>query len=260
MGDEEVSFRIDQDVVGIRDGARGGGHPVGGIAADPGAGNGGDNPARCHLPDPVVVAVGYVEVAGGVEREATWVVDASVLGGALVAGIPGGAGPGDRADRPGRGDLADAMVPGIGNVEVPSRVEGEPHRVPDRGGGGEAAVSGIAPGTISDHGGYNARVDVDLADAMVAAVGEVDVAGSVLRHPTAEKRSQPRLGGRAVVVDVLAGYGDDVARLERRGLGPGRRGREQKQRDREQVEEYYLYPLRHATLLESITLISKLQS
>src|SRR5215218_4933055 len=70
-----------------------------------------------------------------------------------VAPGPGRPAAGDRADDPRRRDLSDALIPAVGDEDVPLLVHGDPIRVPQAGGRGRATVAvepGIAPSPGDD--------------------------------------------------------------------------------------------------------------
>ena len=72
-------------------------------------------------------------------------------------------------------DAADAMVGGVGEVEVAGGVDGEAVRKGESGGGGGAVVSGEGWSAGTGDGGDDAGGGVDAADAVVVGVGEVEV-------------------------------------------------------------------------------------
>ena len=65
-----------------------------------------------------------------------------------VAGEALSAGAGDGGDDSGGGDFADAVVAGVGEVEVVGGVEGEGGGEVELGGGGEGVVAGEAWGAV----------------------------------------------------------------------------------------------------------------
>src|SRR5581483_9366770 len=121
-----------------------------------GAGDRRDRAAGVDLPDALVVAVGDVDVALGVDGHAVGLVEHRLDGRAAVAvgarrGGPvlqravgvGRAAAGERRDRAAAVDLADPLVEGVGDVDV--AVGGEPDGpgVVELGGGGRASVAGV---------------------------------------------------------------------------------------------------------------------
>ena len=77
-------------------------------------------------------------------------------------------------------DLADAVVVAIGDIEVACAVRGYAPGVVQLRDGSQAAVpaeSAVSSGTRD--GGNDACRDIDLADAVVVAIGNIDVACAV---------------------------------------------------------------------------------
>ena len=101
-----------------------------------------------------------------------------------------------------------------------SAMNRSPRRPPQRrgivklGGGGRAAVAAIAAASVAGDGGDDARAGVDLADAVVAGVGDEQVAAGV--HRNADGIVQLGGGGRPAVAAIarssVAGDGGDDAR------------------------------------------------
>src|SRR5207302_3650738 len=130
-----------------------------------------------------------------------------------VAGLAGDARPGDGGDDPGGGvDAADLVVARVGDDQVPVAVEQDALGSVDVGRGGRPAVAVVAVLSALPH---DRRDDVggvvDLADDVVGAVGDVEVA--VGRHRrgvgAAEGglRGRPALAGEVrLAVGVVAGH------------------------------------------------------
>ena len=76
-------------------------------------------------------------------------------------------------------DSTDAVVAGVGEVEVACGVEGESGGKVELSGGCESVVAGEARSTGSCNRGDDARGEVEFADAVIVGVGEVEVAGGV---------------------------------------------------------------------------------
>src|SRR5262249_20669670 len=142
-----------------------------------------------------------------------------------VAAVGARAGAGDGGDDAGRFDhLADAMVVGIGDVDVAAAIDGHPGGVVQHGGGRGTAVAGVAGDTVTGDGDDLAGRFDHLADAAVGRIGDVDVAGAI--HGDV-RRPRQLGGGRDLAVAVVAGgavagQGDDAAgRCDDRGNGVG---------------------------------------
>ena len=102
------------------------------------------------------------------------------MAGPCVAGEALCAGAGDGGDDAGGGvDLADAVVAGVGEVEVAGGVEGEGGGEIELGGGGEGVVAGEAGDAGAGDGGDDAGGEVEFADAVVVGVGDVEIVRGV---------------------------------------------------------------------------------
>src|SRR5207253_1019597 len=84
--------------------------------------------------DAVVVAVGDVEAAGGVEGQAPGCVELGAGGRAAVTAVTGGAVPGHGGDRAAAVDPPDALVAGVGDVHVARGGDDHRLRVLEEGG------------------------------------------------------------------------------------------------------------------------------
>src|SRR5439155_190426 len=109
------------------------------------AGDRRDRPARRQLADLVVVGVGDVDVARAVDRDPFWKVELGGGRGRPVAARRRRARArvavaSDRRDRPARGQLADLVVVGIGDVDVARAVDRDPGWKVELGGGRGRAV------------------------------------------------------------------------------------------------------------------------
>ena len=147
----------------------------------PGPRDRGDRPGGIHLANPVAAGIGDVEIACPVHRHTTG-------GGELRLGrrtpVPAETalpGPRDRGDRPGGIHLADALVEGIGDVEVARPVHRHAMGISELRLGRRTPVPAetarAGPRDRSDRPG-----GIHLADAVVALIGDVEVARPVHRH------------------------------------------------------------------------------
>ena len=87
-------------------------------------------------------------------------------------------------------DLADAVVVGVGEVEVVGGVEGQAGWGVDGGGEGGAVVACVGLGAVSGDGGDGAGGEVELADAVVVGVGDIEI-----RRVGGEGGREAELGG-----------------------------------------------------------------
>ncbi|MNS29471.1 hypothetical protein D3C72_614720 [compost metagenome] len=172
LGDVEVARGIHRQgarvvELGDRAGAVGG-------AGRARAGQGGGGAVRGDLADAVVARVRHVDRAGGVHGHAAGAVELGGGGAALGVARAGAAAEG--ADQAGGRDLADGVVAGVGHVDVARSVHRELVRVVEArrgrdavGQAGDALAGERRVGAVGRH----------AADAVVAAVGHVEVAGGV---------------------------------------------------------------------------------
>ncbi len=93
------------------------------------------------LADAAVVVVGDVEVAGGIEGHANGYAQLRVGRGAAVTREAKAAAAGVGRDGPPGGDLADAIVGDVRDVEVARRIEGHANGVVELRSGRGAAVA-----------------------------------------------------------------------------------------------------------------------
>ena len=90
------------------------------------AGDGGDDAGSVDFADAVVLCVGYVEVVGGVEGEGGREVEVGGGGGVVVTVEAWSRGTSDGGDDTGgEVEFADAVVVGVGDVEVVCAVDCE---------------------------------------------------------------------------------------------------------------------------------------
>src|SRR5580700_3403860 len=75
-------------------------------------------------------------------------------------------------------DLADALVVGIGDVDIAGTVDRDSHWVIELGAGGGSAVAGRAYRAVARDRSDGAG-GVDLADAVVVRVRNIQIAGNV---------------------------------------------------------------------------------
>src|SRR5207249_4556711 len=145
------------------------------------AGVGRDGAPGADLADAAAAAVRDVEIAGGIDGHANGYVELRGGGGAAVAREARRAGAGVGRDGAPGGDLADAAVVVVGDVEVAGGIEGHAIGCGELRGGRGAAVAREATGATTGVGRDGAPGG-DLADAAVVVVGDVEVAGGIEGH------------------------------------------------------------------------------
>jgi hypothetical protein len=219
LGDVDVAVGIEREAARpVQSGLGPGSVGVAGLAvADPG----GDGAVGGDAADGVVGEVGDEEVPGGVDDEVVGVVEQGGLSRAVA--VAGHARTRDRGDRSVGGDPADAVVLGIGHVDVPVGVHADPEGEVESSRGRETVEE--SPDTAAGVGGDGA-VGGDLADAVVLDVGDVEVAGAV----DGAAIGGAEAGGAGGAVDESGGSGagmgadDDQVGEELGGEGDGERG------------------------------------
>ena len=107
-------------------------------------------------------------------------IEGCVQGGTVVALEFGASGTRDGGYDSGiEVDFSDSVVTGVGNVKVVIVVEGESEGRVELGGRSGAAVSGEALIAGPGKGGDDISLDVDLANSVSRAVGDIDVAAAI---------------------------------------------------------------------------------
>jgi hypothetical protein len=183
------------------------GEGAGGGGAE--SGDGGDVAGGVELADAAVASVSEGEEAGGRESGGAGRVERGGGGGAVVAGEALGAVTSDGGDDAGGGiDAADAVVGGVGEVEVAGGVDGEALWEREGGADGRVGVAGEPEGASTGDGGDDAGTGGNAADEMVVGVGEVEVVGGI--EGKALRRVDGGLDSGAVVAgdSLCAGTGD----------------------------------------------------
>ncbi len=141
---------------------------------------------RGHDADAVVVAVGDVKIAGGIEGHAGGFRQVGVDGRAAVSVEGRDIIPGNRRNDAARVHLADHTVSGIGDIHVARAIEGDSIGLVQRSAGGFAAVSGIDFGRAGAGHGGDDTARGNLADPVVVLVDDIDVVAGI--HPEAGRR------------------------------------------------------------------------
>jgi hypothetical protein len=178
IGDIQVAVSIESQAGGKRQLGHGRGAAVAAKTGDSGARKGSDQTVGCDFANAVPGELGDVQVAGGIERQVARREHLRAGGRSAIAGRALAISARVGVDRAGGADAAHAVVAEVGDVEVAVWVDGEAVGKVELCRGGGAAVAAEAGGSHPGHGSDDA-VRVDFADAVVAGVGEVEIAGTV---------------------------------------------------------------------------------
>ena len=141
------------------------------------------------------MSVGDVEVASGIHGDRGRTVQLGAGGRTAVAGVAWRAVARHGGDHPVR-DLADALVMGVGDVEVAGGVHGDALGIGQLGAGGRASIAAEAGRPVSRHQGQDARCAVQSQDAVL--IREEHVARPIGRDVL---RCAAQAGGRSWYID-----------------------------------------------------------
>ncbi len=161
-----------------------------------------DAAAAGHGAQRVVAQVGHPQRAVGGEREVGGSIETRRL--ALAVGPAGAAAAGQRPHPAVRLDHADAVVPGVGHVHPPLRIHRHAHRPVETRLPADAIGE---PGHAVAGQCADVALRGDLADRMVAGIGDIQVAVAVQRQPGGRVE---RGGVPAPVGEALAAAGQHV--------------------------------------------------
>jgi hypothetical protein len=174
--DEEVAGNVEHQTDRVVELGGGGLAAIPGSTGGPGAGHRHDF-AGGDPPHPVVARVGHVDRPAA-DRQPGRRVQLRRGGEAAVSCVTGHPRPGERGDGARWRYLADDVIGVITDEEVAGRVERELYGPGQLGGRRGPAVSCVT-GDPSTGDGGDGPSRVDLADAGVPVVGDVEVAGRV---------------------------------------------------------------------------------
>ena len=184
IGDVQVAGAVQRHADGVGQSRRNGRAAIPSSEAEtPGSCHRGDHSRSVHLADAVVERIGDVQVARSVHRHASGLVQLRRRSRAAVPAAAVSPISRDRGDHSRSVHLADAVVVPIGDVQVAQTVRRHAGGAVQLRRNGRAAVPAEAARPVARHRGDHPR-SVHLADAVVARIGDVQVARAVQRHAT----------------------------------------------------------------------------
>jgi hypothetical protein len=129
-----------------------------------------------HLADPVVKAIGNVDVSGAVDREASGLLQLSTGCGSTVATISTNTVAGNPRDDASRGCyLADDVSGYIGDVDVSGSIYGHSIWGVEFRARRRATISAVTRCSVACDSGNNSGGYLNLANARVVAIGNIDI-------------------------------------------------------------------------------------
>ena len=227
-------------------GGGGGAIGVAGIAVPIGqvrniARQGGDHTRRSDCANQIIETVSHQEVAGTVQRGADGkvkrradprTIGVPAIGATVIAAIGQVINvPRQGGDHPGRGDLADQIVVGVGHKKVAGAIHGQTGgRVKLRRRSEPVGIAGIVRTVVTaigqgigvarqggDHPGRG-----EPTDQVVSGIGNINVAGSI--HGGAFGRIEPGVGPQAIgVTGIVIPIGQIIGIPRQCGHHAGRR-------------------------------------
>ena len=135
---------------------------------------------RVDLSDSVIERVSDIDIAVPIYVHSMWGMKGCVQGGAFIALECGASGPREGGDDSGsQVDPSNAVVTGVGNIKVVIVVESETEGRVQLGGRCGTSVSGEARIASPGKGGDYVTFDIDLANSMSRAIGDIDIAAAI---------------------------------------------------------------------------------
>ena len=205
VGDEEIPDGVHRDARGMVEFGGGGRTAVAAVARDAIAGDGGDHAGGViDLADPVVANMSAMNRSPAASTATPGAVESGGGGRAAVAAVAQVPLPATVVMMPvARLTSRIRLLLVSAMKRSPAASTATPVGAVQVGGGGRAAVAAVAMRSIAGDGGDHAGGVIDLADPVVAVVGDEEVAGGV--HRDAYRAGQVGGGGRAAVAAVARG-------------------------------------------------------
>src|SRR6266446_5961292 len=154
---------------------------VTGKASVPIASHCGNNPVSIYLANSMITLVGDQEVPGPIQSYPRWEIQTGSPSRAAIAGEALRSIACYCGDRPGSIDLPNAVIGGVGDVEVAGLIHCYSEWSAQTGARSRGMVTGKASVPIARHRRNDPR-SIYLADAIIESVGDVEVAGRIHGH------------------------------------------------------------------------------
>src|SRR5690242_4908303 len=152
------------------------------------AGHGGDNAGNgIDSANAIVEPVSDEQVTIPIQRNAERAEQLGGGGGHTITAVAGEAGAGYGGDNAGGGiHPTNARVVKVGDEQVAGPVQRDAERAVQQGVGSGPAIAAGADNAVAGHGGDNAGNGIHPPDAIVARVGDEQVAGAIHHHAVRE--------------------------------------------------------------------------
>ena len=184
VADVNVEGGIDGHAIGRVESRRRGQTSIAGVRLTAVAGHGVD---RCagDLADAMVVGVGDIDVAAAIDGDRGGITQQSRGGRRAVAGEARNAASGDGTDVA-AAHLADAIVVGVGNIDVAAGVHGHAGGRIEQRASGRAAIAAKALRTGAGNGADQA-FQIHFENHVVAGVGDEQISSRVEGYPAGQR-------------------------------------------------------------------------
>ena len=201
IGYVEPPHPVQGHAVGLVQGGIGGRTAITRIAKHAGSRHGRHDTVGIHPPDFVVVLVRHIQIPRSIKHDIRRIAQACTGGGRPITGIARQTTAGHRGDDlVGERKPADAVVVAVRDVQMrPRLIQRQPGGEVQRGIGGHPALTAEA-GQAGARDGADGATGIHLADAMVIAVRDVEVALGILH--AIGREPELRVGRRPAIAQA----------------------------------------------------------
>src|SRR6266480_7473517 len=165
------------------------------------------------LANSVVSLVRDVQIAARIQRDPVWVVETRARRRTAIAREGGAAIARHGGDDPRRrGDPANSVVALVRDVDIAVRIQRDTIRVVEARARRRTTVAREGGAAIARHGGDDSRRRIDLANAVVVLVRNIEVATCIQRHSSWVVEARARRRAAIAQGAATTGYGRDDPR------------------------------------------------